>query len=76
MSHDEPIVFEVLRSYSSEIIGERVPVRATVPNNSDSFVAENAKGNLRQIDSREEILDIASASANNLLEIMNGQSKV
>ena len=74
MAQLEPIVFEVLSSYSSEVVGERVPVRAIVPNQSNSFISENARGSLRQISLRKEISLIAKESALNLLKISHEQS--
>jgi hypothetical protein len=74
MADQEPIVFEILCSYSSEIVGEVIPVRAIAPSQSPSaFVSENAEGSLRQVSSREEISNIAMNSALNLLKISNGQ---
>jgi len=73
MEHSEPIVFEVLSSYSSDIVGESQPVKAVAPSQSSAFVSENARGSLRQVQSRDEISIIAQTSALALLKISNEQ---
>ena len=68
MSQNEPIVFNSLIMYSSELVGERKPVRA---NTSSSFLSKNASGNLKNIEKLEDVRLLGKNTSLKLKEVID-----